>query len=200
MWRLLPTARSAADRTKCGLICLRCEAPPSSVQLLLDLCAGTDTLGRTLGSRRTGTQLLLIALVGIAHGLTVAAQPANRVEARLQADLAVVQEFRPAYPFWQHIFTISDGRIAFGSAQDGRLVVTFPAKGGDWLKDGLWVDPAMSATLGGRPFPLRLDDRRDEVVRRLEPTIGPLLQQPDARVVPAAERAPATGRSWASGA
>ena len=128
--------------------------------------------------RRSFTQLLLIALIGIAHGLTVAAEPASRVDARLQADLAVVKEFRPAYPFWQHIFTISDGRIAFGSAQDGRLVVTFPTKGGNWLKDGLWVDPAMSATLGARPFPVRLDDRRDEVVRRLAPTVGPLLSNP----------------------
>ena len=89
--------------------------------------------------RRSFTQWLVIALIGVAHGLTVAAEPASRVDARLQADLAVVKEFRPAYPFWQHIFTISDGRIAFGSAQDGRLVVTFPAKGGNWLKDGQWV-------------------------------------------------------------
>ena len=128
--------------------------------------------------RRSFTQWLVITLIGVAHGLTVAAEPASRVDARLQADLAVVKEFRPAYPFWQHIFTISDGRIAFGSAQDGRLVVTFPAKGGDWLKDGQWVDPTMSATLGGRPFPVRLDDRRDEVVRRLAPTVGPLLSNP----------------------
>ncbi len=128
--------------------------------------------------RRSFTQWLVIALIGVAHGLTVAAEPASRVDARLQADLAVVKEFRPAYPFWQHIFTISDGRIAFGSAQDGRLVVTFPTKGGNWLKDGLWVDPAMSATLGARPFPVRLDDRRDEVVRRLAPTVGPLLSNP----------------------
>ena len=128
--------------------------------------------------RRSFTQWLVIALIGVAHGLTVAAEPASRVDARLQADLAVVKEFRPAYPFWQHIFTISDGRIAFGSAQDGRLVVTFPAKGGNWLKDGQWVDPSMSATLGGRPFPVRLDDRRDEVVRRLAPTVGPLLSNP----------------------
>jgi len=131
-----------------------------------------------LDPRRSFTQWLGIALIGIAHGLTVAAEPASRVDARLQADLAVVKEFRPAYPFWQHIFTISDGRIAFGSAQDGRLVVTFPTKGGNWLKDGLWVDPAMSATLGARPFPVRLDDRRDEVVRRLAPTVGPLLSNP----------------------
>jgi hypothetical protein len=131
-----------------------------------------------LDPRRSFTQWLVIALIGVAHGLTVAAEPASRVDLRLQADLAVVQEFRPAYPFWQHIFTISDGRIAFGSAQDGRLVVTFPAKGGDWLKDGQWVDPSMSANLGARPFPTRLDDRRDEVVRRLQPTLGPLLSNP----------------------
>jgi len=131
-----------------------------------------------LDPRRSFTRLLLVALLGVAHGLSVSAQtPGGPVEARLQADLTVVKAFRPAYPFWQHIFTIRDGRIAFGSAQDGRLVVTFPVKG-DWLKDGLWVDPAMSATLGGRPFPVRLDDRRDEVVRRLEPTIGPLLHNP----------------------
>jgi hypothetical protein len=132
-----------------------------------------------LDPRRSLTCVFLVALVGVAHGLSVSAQTAGSpVEARLQADLTVVKAFRPAYPFWQHIFTISDGRIAFGSAQDGRLLVTFPSKGGDWLKDGLWVDPAMSATLGGRPFPVRLDDRRDEVVRRLEPTIGPLLHNP----------------------
>jgi Transglycosylase SLT domain len=131
-----------------------------------------------LDPRRSFTQLLLIALVSAAHGLSLAAEPASRVDARLQADLAVVKAFRPAYPFWQHIFTITDGRIAFGSARDGRLLVTFPAKGGDWLRDGLWVDPTLASTLGGRPFPARLDDRRDEVVRRLEPSTGPLLSNP----------------------
>src|SRR5688572_18109342 len=41
--------------------------------------------------------------------------------ARLDLDLAAIQTYRPSYPFWQHIFTIPDGRIAYGSAQDGRL-------------------------------------------------------------------------------
>ena len=35
----------------------------------------------------------------------------------------------PAIAFWQHVFTMPDGSIAFGSAVDGRLLATFPAKG-----------------------------------------------------------------------
>ena len=107
----------------------------------------------------------------------VAAEPPGPAQSRLQADLAVVQSFRPAYPFWQHIFTIPDGRIAFGSAQDGRLVATFPTKG-DWAHDAVWADPALAASLAGESWPTRLDDRRDLVVRRLTPTLGPLLHNP----------------------
>ena len=51
--------------------------------------------------------------------------------ARLDLDLAAVQMYRPSYPFWQHIFTIPDGRIAYGSAQDGRLVAVFPSAGAE---------------------------------------------------------------------
>ena len=50
-------------------------------------------------------------------------------EARLQADLAALQQYRPTYPFWRHIFTIPDGRIIYGSAEDGRLLANFPARG-----------------------------------------------------------------------
>ena len=99
------------------------------------------------------------------------------VEGRLADDLDVVRVFRPAYPFWQYIFTIPDGSIIFGSARDGRLIATFPAKG-DWLNDGVWAEPALSATIAGQSLPTRLNDRRDEVVRLLEPTTGPLLHNP----------------------
>src|SRR5262245_27263066 len=51
---------------------------------------------------------------------------------RLEMDLSAIQMFRPEYPFWQHIFTIPDGRIAFGSAEDGRLLAVFPTAG-DWV-------------------------------------------------------------------
>ncbi len=51
------------------------------------------------------------------------------LDARVRADLAAMQAFRPGYPFWRHIFIIPDGSIAFGSALDGRLLATFRAKG-----------------------------------------------------------------------
>ncbi|MDH4062998.1 MAG: lytic transglycosylase domain-containing protein [Acidobacteriota bacterium] len=127
--------------------------------------------------RHTLARLLVVALVCVGHGRFVAAEPASRVEERLQADLAVVKAFRPAYSFWRHIFTIPDGRIAFGSARDGRLLATFPSTG-NWTRDVVWVEPALAPTLAGATWPARLNDRRDLVVRRLEPTTGPLLHNP----------------------
>jgi len=96
---------------------------------------------------------------------------------RLDRDLAAVQTFRPAYPFWQHIFTIPDGRIAFGSAQDGRLLAIFPTAG-DWVRDGVWEEQALNGFLNGHTLPRQLDARRDELVRLLEPVTGPLVHNP----------------------
>lgn len=96
---------------------------------------------------------------------------------RLDRDLAAVQTFRPAYPFWQHIFTIPDGRIAFGSAQDGRLLAIFPTAG-DWVRDGVWEEQALNGFLNGHRLPRQLDARRDELVRLLEPVTGPLVHNP----------------------
>jgi hypothetical protein len=108
----------------------------------------------------------------------VAAQAATEYSrARLDRDLAAVQTFRPAYPFWQHIFTIPDGRIAFGSAQDGRLLAIFPTAG-DWVRDAVWEDQALTGLLNGRTLPKQLDARRDELVRLLEPVAGPLVHNP----------------------
>ena len=110
-------------------------------------------------------------------GVEVAADPQRQVEARLQADLEVVQMFRPAYPFWQHIFMVPDGRIAFGSENDGRLVVTFPSNG-DWTRGAQWTDPALAVSLSGVAWPARLDARRDLAERQLERVIGPVLHNP----------------------
>jgi hypothetical protein len=107
-------------------------------------------------------------------GPELAAEPKTYVDARLQADLEVVKIFRPAYPFWQHIFTIPDGRIAFGSEQDGRLVVTFPSSG-DWARGAQWAEPDLASSLAGAVWPRRLNDRRDLVASRLEPAIGPVV-------------------------
>jgi len=124
-------------------------------------------------SLRASVVVVLVVLLGP----TLSAEPMARVEARLQADLEIVKALRPAYPFWRHIFTITDGRIAFGSAKDGRLIVTFPSKG-DWSKDAVWTDPAPAPVVSALSWPTRLDDRRDLAVRRLEPVTGPLVHNP----------------------
>ena len=121
--------------------------------------------------------LSLALVIGVLLGPALAAEPQTYVDARLQADLEVVKTLRPAYPFWQHIFTIPDGRIAFGSEQDGRLLVTFPSRG-NWAHDAEWEDPSLAAYLAGTAWPSRLDDRRELVVRRLAPSLGPLVHNP----------------------
>jgi hypothetical protein len=123
------------------------------------------------------TRLLQVTLAVILLGSAPAAETARVAEARLQADLDVVRAFRPAYPFWQHIFTIPDGRIAFGSARDGRPVATFPSKG-DWTTGAVWLQEDLGAALAGVTWPIRVDDRRDLVAARLEPTLGPLVHNP----------------------
>ena len=126
--------------------------------------------------RPRGRVALVAALLALT-GRMAAAEPLSRAAARLEDDLTVVQAFRPAYRFWQHIFTIPDGRIAFGSEQDGRLLATFPTKG-DWGRDAFYVDTTLAATLNGVVWPAKLDDRRDLVVRRFGPATGPLLHNP----------------------
>jgi hypothetical protein len=124
------------------------------------------------------TSRLSLVLVSVfLLSATRSAETAPTAEARLQADLQVLQTFRPSYPFWQHIFTIPDGRIAFGSAADGRLVATFPSKG-DWDAGAVWGQPDVGSSLAGVKWPVKLDDRRDLVVSRLEPSLGPLVHNP----------------------
>jgi hypothetical protein len=99
------------------------------------------------------------------------------VEARFQADLETVQTFRPAYSFWRHIFTIPDGRVAVGSARDGRLLAVFPVRG-DWVKDATWEDASLRDALSGHTLPRTLSARRDAMVRLLTPAAGPLVHNP----------------------
>jgi len=98
----------------------------------------------------------------------------DAVQARLRADVAAMQKFRPSYPFWRHVFTIPDGSIAFGSAVDGRLLATFPAKG-DWSRRAVWTDPTIARTLDGRPLARKLGERREQVALLMERTAGPVL-------------------------
>jgi len=99
------------------------------------------------------------------------------IEARLAADFAALQRFRPGYPFWSNIFTIPDGWVAFGSAMDGRLLATFPLQG-DWKSAGRWENMALRGSLQGRSLSSRLADRRDEVAEILEVMVGPVMHNP----------------------
>jgi hypothetical protein len=115
-----------------------------------------------------------------AHGATLAPAPApsaadNPVEARRRADFAAMQTFRPGYAFWQHVFTIPDHSIAFGSAVDGRLLATFPAKG-DWTRQAVWTDPTLAYILEGQRLSRKLSERREQVALLLERAAGPVLQ------------------------
>ena len=107
----------------------------------------------------------------------VSAEAESRVILRRRDDLTAMQSFRPGYTFWQHIFIIPDGSIAFGSAVDGRLLASFPAKG-DWVRDANWADPALADLLTGRVLSPNLDERRDQVAQLLERVTGPVLHNP----------------------
>ena len=96
---------------------------------------------------------------------------------RWHNDAAAMATFRPGFAFWQHIFTIPDGNIAFGSAVDGHLLAVFPTRG-DWTTEARWADGTLSNTLEGQPLADALDERRDEVQRLLEPIAGPVQHNP----------------------
>jgi hypothetical protein len=98
----------------------------------------------------------------------------DAVQARVRADVAAMQAFRPGYPFWRHVFTLPDGSIAFGSAVDGRLIATFPAKG-DWTRQAVWTDPAIARILDGQSLARKLGERREQVALLLERAAGPVL-------------------------
>ena len=111
----------------------------------------------------------------------------GHTQARFDADLEAVQAYRPGYPFWQHVFTIPDGRIAFGSAADGRLLASFPSRG-DWDSDGVWEDESLAGILDGQRLSRRVDDRRDDVERLLEMAAGGLVHNPNAGPLSPPER------------
>jgi hypothetical protein len=98
----------------------------------------------------------------------------DAVGSRWRADIVAMQTFRPGYAFWQHVFTIPDGSIAFGSASEGRLFATFPVKG-DWARQGVWIDKSLARVLDGYTLPRKLSDRREQVAFLLERAAGPVL-------------------------
>src|SRR5262245_6658029 len=132
---------------------------------LAALCLAIPLAASTVVLRRTSAKA-----VPIVQGQ----EAEDPVKARLRDDVAAMQSFRPGYPFWRHVFTIPDGSIAFGSAVDGRLLVTFPAKG-EWTRRADWHDPSMARIVGGQPLARKISDRRDQVALLMERAGGPVL-------------------------
>ena len=97
-----------------------------------------------------------------------------QTQLRLQEDLEAFRQFRPAYPFWRHIYTVEDGHVIYGSAADGRLLATFPRRG-NWASNGEWADPSLAGVLEGRELPRRLRDRRRAVEELLTAAAGPVV-------------------------
>ena len=119
-----------------------------------------------------------IAALGLAlWAVMTPARAEEQTLTRWQHDLAAMEVNRPGYAFWQHIFTIPDGSIAFGSARDGRLLAIFPTKG-DWIRDAAWTEGALAPLLDGQQMPKDLDERRSLVASLLEPVVGPVLHNP----------------------
>src|SRR5262245_6427586 len=58
-------------------------------------------------------------------GRSADALETNPVDVRARADFEAMRAFRPGFAFWQHVFTLPDHQIAFGSAIDGRLLAVF---------------------------------------------------------------------------
>ena len=90
-----------------------------------------------------------------------------------ERDLEAMRLYRPSYEFWHHVFSIPNGRIAYGSALDGSLLATFPGRG-DWLENAVWSAELGPAVLGSRPLERRSSARRDDVAARLTKAVGPV--------------------------
>jgi hypothetical protein len=99
---------------------------------------------------------------------------ADVVATRRRDDFAAMQTYRPGYPFWQHVFTLPDRSIAFGSATDGRLLALFPAKG-EWTRHAMWTNPALARILDGQHLARNVGDRREQMAALLERTAGPVV-------------------------
>jgi hypothetical protein len=140
-----------------------------------------------------------VGAAAAAANLTDEDRARAHVATRIEDDYAVLRAMRPGFPFWQHIFLIPDGSIAFGSRTDGRLLATFPSVG-DWTRNATWEDDGLESLLEGRTLPRDLDARRDSVALLMEPSVGPVQHNPTRGnfLLPKARRYGAFLDEWAA--
>jgi len=139
-----------------------------AILALVALAASMPVAASKVGTRRASAQVAAGSRAQASNGAVDVAA------ARRRDDFAAMQTFRPGYPFWQHVFTLPDRLIAFGSAVDGRLLATFPAKG-DWTREAVWADRALAHILEGHTLARTLGERREQVALLLERAAGPVL-------------------------
>lgn len=121
----------------------------------------------------------------------------TQIDFRHADDVAAMKTFRPGFEFWQSVFSIPDGSIAFGSALDGHNLALFPTLG-DWTRHASWHDADLASVLDGQALPRRLDDRRDYVAALFENIRGPIMHNPTRGtfVAPGARRYGAFLTAW----
>jgi hypothetical protein len=93
---------------------------------------------------------------------------------RYDLDLDAMRTYRPGYPFWHHVLTVPNGRMAFGSAADGRLLATFP-NSADWTQQAHWVESSLAELLADQPLGGGLAERRDATAVLLAQMAGPIV-------------------------
>jgi hypothetical protein len=125
-------------------------------------------------SKVTGNRVVALTMAGADPATATAPTAADIAAERRRNDFAAMQTYRPGYPFWQHVFTLPDRSIAFGSATDGRLLALFPAKG-EWTRNAKWSNPELARALGGQRLARKVGDRRDQVAQLLARAAGPVV-------------------------
>lgn len=152
-----------------------CTAIAIGLPKATDLTAQADR--QAGGSADSGDTADAASDPALDPGLSQEPLAQQTASARLQSDLVAMRRFSPSYPFWYHVFTKPDGSVAFGSATNGRLLVTFPVRG-NWTRNGAWEDPSLASALDSARLPSNLNRRREEVANRLQALGGPVLHNP----------------------
>ncbi len=145
--------------------------PPSSRTGRASLLAAAP-----VAAALAGTLLLAApALPGLATPGGLAAQVIDVAALQADEDRAIMAQYRPGYRFWEHVFDVPDGHVAYGSAVDGRLLAVFPTRG-DWIREVRWAEAAFDPDIRSAFFGVRLENavtpRRDQVAGLLERATG----------------------------